>query len=77
MSQSIAKLVQAIQLQPELMLQILSQVAPIQPHNRRLRNSEVKSWLNLYFVSSDVVISHTVKFFAKENILRVFSSDKR
>ena len=43
MSQSIAKLVQAIQLQPALMLQILSQVAPIQPHNRRLRNSEVKS----------------------------------
>ena len=77
MSQSIAKLVQAIQLQPELMLQILSQVAPIQPHNRRLRNSEVKSWLNLYFVSSGVDISHTVKFFAKENILSVFSSDKR
>ena len=77
MSQRIAKLVQAIQLQPELMLQILSQVAPIQPHNRRLRNSEVKSWLNLYFVSSDVVISHTVKLFAKENILSVISSDKR
>ena len=77
MSQSIAKLVQAIQLQPELMLQILSQVAPIQPHNRRLRNSEVKSWLNLYFVSSGVDISHTVKFLAKQKKISVISWDKR